>query len=295
MSKRKNNSFIERLDSKKKIILSHDNYIDEIFSLYKEAYEQCYIIRGLSNDEEILSGVIRKCKQKGGKTVGDIRKYESLVLEKFSRFSMQYLPYYETTIDWLAAAQHYGLPTRLIDWTYNVDVGLFFALGKAIKATKKNNSSYLIVCKLNEKRIIDDFDDYHGFWIDSDPRSKKDILLENYRNIDKGGFGGLNKLSDSSTDNICFIKGNNANPRIIMQEGLFQISRVDGDDEELIDEYESRYFNQYISAIEKVYIIPREIKTKLREFLNKKRVNTLKLFPDLQNICNYIIESTTVK
>jgi len=295
MSKEKINHIIEKLDIEKKIVLSFDNYKKELFSLYEEAYNQSYIFRGFSNDDEIFPSVVRKCKQNGGETLADIRKYESIVLEKFSRYSIQYLPYYEKTIDWLAAAQHYGLPTRLIDWTYNLDVGLFFSIGKPNSNNKDFGNSYLMVCKLNDKRIIDDFDDFHGTWIDSDPRSKKDILLENYKDIDEKGFSWSNKSSDNYNESMCFIKGNAANPRIIMQEGLFQIGRIDGNNKESIDEYEKRCLEKCIDTIEKIYIVPLELKAKLREFLCEKRVTKLRLFPDLQNICDYIAESTTVK
>ena len=88
-----------------------------------------YIFRGVSKAKYTLVPSVGRVKSSRGNT--STLQLEKRLLQLFKESAVSHLDFKPShDLEWLAVAQHHGLPTRLLDWSYNPLIATFFAVEK---------------------------------------------------------------------------------------------------------------------------------------------------------------------
>lgn len=130
----------------KKIVISgFDEYLIHINTI-EDLGKNVVLFRGQSTNRPLLPSIARK----DPKT--DTTLLEVEMIEEFKRRSNLLIEKsINTDWEWLILAQHYGLKTRLLDWSSNPLVGLWFAVSNE---RAKDLSSFVYVLNASEKLVV---------------------------------------------------------------------------------------------------------------------------------------------
>lgn len=283
------------------IFESVDDFQHVIEKLTFLAKEGQFVFRGYSKRDELLPSLIRENRK--------FVDFERELLEKFERYGSHYF-HATTPIDFMSYAQHFGLPTRLLDFTYNPFIALSFALNMQKSGNYKEESDkfyyYISYTSLDENicwasmSLKDDF--YNNKYTRSDSLAVKACQsIESITNLfgnnnfkqvhmlENGNKGGLDELEKEfekvKNHKILFIDPNQSNQRIIMQQGLFMFPYT-------LDE------NQHIDIINRntnLIKIHKNLRSDLLKYLDTLGFSTYRLMPDIASVCSAIRRKVLVE
>ena len=224
------------------------------------------------------------------------------MLHDFEKYGSNYFSA-NTPIDFMSYAQHFGLPTRLLDFTHNPFIALSFALymPKGTRYTENDDKTYYYVrfASLKENLCIASIpltDKINNLeWMQTDSLSKKasqcidsvtDLFgpnklnrsifsLDDFVDTVKNTYDKQEKIRNHT---ILFIDPNQSNQRIIMQQGLFMFPYTLKKTEHL----------QIIQKNTSVIKIHKGLRDELVKYLDTLGYNTFRLMPDLSIISQAI-------
>jgi len=169
-----------------------------------------WAFRGQSNESWELSTKFEREAEKYGYDSYWFKNRENIILQDFQRGAHRYvqnLPDSVKYIEWLSLLQHYGGPTRLLDFTYSYYFAAFFA----VETSNVNSTIWAVnINKLIEQ--LSKIPDYNSI----EKEGKFEVILE--KNI---GWADT-VIKDRKNDDVIFIvEPFQQHERISIQQGLF--------------------------------------------------------------------------
>ncbi|HEY7172153.1 MAG TPA: FRG domain-containing protein [Vicinamibacterales bacterium] len=224
-----------------------------------------YAFRGHARaDEDLSSSLVRLAAGRA-----DVARLELHLLRNFRKYAHAEAGAHSIW-DWLALAQHRGLPTRLLDWTYSPFVALHFATAN--------------LARMEEDGAV---------WAFNFVEANRRLPVRLKRMLDKEGsdtatvdmlsaFGSLSDFDRLGRRSrfVIFLEPPSIDPRIVNQFALFSLmasptARLDD------------WLAQSPELARRI-VIPAEMKWEIRDKLDQANINERVLFPGLDGLSRWL-------
>ncbi|MBP8640665.1 MAG: FRG domain-containing protein [Oscillospiraceae bacterium] len=255
-----------------------------------------FYFRGISAPEQIYPSIMRT-------NGNDLSDFEDYILQNFIRYGSSLVGNINNAFDCVGYAQHFGLPTRLVDWSKNPLIALFFSIYYNI--TEDNKTPQLLLLPRTETMPI--YEPVH-FVTNGEVGISYRSPIRDYskfvKNVKDGHFAKLCIATSQHLDDMMdytlapysdevtrkdeagqmiMINPGYSNSRILVQDGLFYMPR-----KLKTTEIDQEYTASKVSLIQ----IDKNWRTQLLKMLDCVGISKYRLFFDLSNICGYITEKT---
>lgn len=288
-------------------IRSLPNYLEQVFDnkkkeFYHEVADLRVMFRGQANLEWAPLPAAFRTRDDFLNEHFYIREYERQMPDECSG---------KNGVEILIDAQHFGIPTRLLDVTSNALVALYFACGEAETEDEdgKVRPSDGAVIQFQPAGIFMYYDpscvaqaEYVRRYKDGIhfPDSWREGLIEAVRQSD-GRFScnACSVVEHMLSERVrsFFILPKYSNDRIVSQQGAFLlcstpfVKRRDPGYGEGVFLYPDEVERDYEGLIDVRYVIPAEIKKDILDQLDSIGVNEARLFPDTEHRAKSIVSS----
>jgi hypothetical protein len=222
-----------------------------------------YAFRGLSDARDRLETTLIRLG-------GDYAGLERHLLRNFRKYAHRRVVERDSVWHWLSVAQHYGLPTRLMDWTYSPFAALHFATADIRRFDCDGavwGANYLRTHQLAPARLRDQLDreGANVFTVE--------MLAESVASLDE-----LDALCPEPY--ALFFEPPSIDDRIINQFAFFCVI---SDPHVALDDWLAER-----EGLARKIIIPAELKWEIRDKLDQSNVTERVLFPGLEGLTAWL-------
>jgi hypothetical protein len=171
--------------------------------------EDKWIFRGQRDATWALSTALERALEELAISQSEAWEVEGDLLRRFQRQAhhfIDHLPKDDNFPEWFSLMQHFGAPTRLLDWTHSFYIGLYFAIRDLGHADDGEAALWAIDWQWLESKV---------------PKAHKAIFQEDANLEQPDNFMKL--LGSESKPGILKINAFRKNPRLVIQQGAFLV------------------------------------------------------------------------
>lgn len=231
-----------------------------------------YVFRGLSDKSyDMQTSLNRVCK--------DNLELEQSLLRNFKKYASKELGDFKSFWEVVSIAQHHGLPTRLLDWTFSPYVALHFAT----ESFSKYDSDGAVWCvnfvevhKYLPAEFIEKLDKNNAYGFTTDMLFE---VAENFESL---------KDYEKSVDGrpfVTFFEPPSIDSRIVNQYALFSVMSSS-------DMTFCNWLNTHPELYKKI-VIPKKLKLEIRDRLDQINMTERIIYPGLDGLCKWLTRHYT--
>jgi hypothetical protein len=262
------------------VIQSWDHLVSEVFlDSFNETlgrHRSPFVFRGQSADYPLLSGLMRLnddwslLPDLERHLLRNFKKYAHGVVARDSAVSAS------SDWQWVSIAQHHGLPTRLLDWSYSPFVAMHFATAN-LECMDEDGVIWCAHAQAMQQ------------WL---PPTLKKSLADAGANVftvemleqEAAGFDALTGAPSVEEDFAVFFEPPSLDLRIVNQVALFSfLSRTDT----RMDEWLLNKSGECPQVFKKI-LVPAAVKWEVRDKLDQANINERVLFPGLDGLSSWL-------
>ncbi len=264
-------------------LLYADSWVPEL-----NRYRSPFAFRGLADSSwPLKTSLIRL----GGPT--DI--LEKHLLRNFRKYAHSHVKERDSLWFWLTFAQHHGLPTRLLDWTYSPYVALHFATDNLSHYDRDGvvwmvnfaELHKLLPSILSEALALEGANVFTTEMLTRFEQPEIEMSVSVFVATAKKKVGGtktIRTLQDFDSlheqDFLVFFEPPSIDERVVNQFALFSVL---SNPKLIVDQWLAAH-NEHVRKI----VIPRELKPEVRDKLDQANITERVLFPGLDGLSTWL-------